>query len=329
MMKRIFSGAVVSLLIVFAAVVSSSLPGVAQLGQQQTWGGTSTCTGNAQTINVPNLGSMDDLLNVTIGWKVATGCGNTGPATVSVNGTLSQVNIYRMNSGAAIQLGGGEMPAGALVQATWDGAEFILRTDYTNGAPVGSAQIIHSTTADAGYMLENGACFTSTDHPSLATYLGTTYNTQDGCTTGQTGLPDLRGRDPTGSDTMGRSAAGRMPTSIAGTAIGSFGGQAQYASGIAQGFLQNFNMFGSASVSGNITVSGTLNGTVTTSGATGGGGGSMITGASQIGQTAISTSGSLSGGNSMSGSSTVASGGSGTAFPVTAPLQIVFFEIKL
>lgn len=319
MLKRITAGLIVATLIVVAGIISHSLPVRAGLSQQQTWGGTSTCSGNAQTLNLPNIGSMNDLLNVTIGWKVGSGCTNAGPETVSVNGALSQVNIYRVNNGAAIQLGGSEMPAGALVQATWDGTEFILGTDYTNGGTVGHSQIIHSTTPDAGYLLENGACFMSATHPALAAYLGTTYNSQDGCTTGQTGLPDMRGRVPAGADNIGGSAANRL-TIFSATAIGNTGGTQGYTSGIAQGYLQNFTLPSSVSINdpGHSHLYNEF--------LFGGSGESLASGAFGFGIPGAQTGSSNT---NITAPSNVTSGGSGSSFPTYPLSQIVNYEIKL
>jgi microcystin-dependent protein len=191
--------------------------------------------------------------------------------------------------------------------------------------PVGSLKIMAYTTPDSGYLVADGACVSQTTYATLFGVIGSTYSTQNSCTSGQFGLPDLRGRLPAGADNMGGTAANRL-TVFSATGVGKTGGVQN--SVVQQSNLASFTMSGTSNVSGNITVSGTLNGSVTTSGATGGGGGSMITGQSQIGTTPISTSGSLSGSNAMSGTSSVNSGGSSSAMTTFPNAQTAYYEIK-
>ncbi|MEJ0050589.1 MAG: hypothetical protein WDN02_05185 [Methylovirgula sp.] len=114
-------------------------------GQSSFAVGPSAGTVAAQTITVSSVTSMSDVTGTDIAWVVGTGLTDTGPTTISVNG-LTAVPVDRMNSGALMPLGGGEMPAGKMVRAFFDGTELVLETDYTGSDPVGSSKIINYTT---------------------------------------------------------------------------------------------------------------------------------------------------------------------------------------
>lgn len=277
---------------------------------------------NAQTITLGNVLSLGDLKGVTISWVVGAGLTNTGPAQINVNG-FGLVNIYRRNSGALIALGGSEMPAGYLVKATYDGTQFELETDYTGGAPVGSEVIANYGTADPGYVLEYGECMTSANDPALVNKIGTTYNSQDGCTTGQTGIPDRRGRTVFGKDNMGGTAAGRITVAggnFDGTTLGAAGGGQNQT--LLQGNVPNYNL-SVASITGyvpSMSVYGNSNQGGLNTGPYGyyvpTGNGSTNTGLTTP-QTNIVLSGSIP------------SGGSGMAFSTLSDGQIAVYEIKL
>jgi microcystin-dependent protein len=184
--------------------------------------------------------------------------------------------------------------------------------------PVGSIQIAAGSTADPGYLLAFGECVSQTSYPPLYARLGNTFNSQDGCTAGQFGLPDLRGRTVAGLDNMGGTAAHRITTAggnFDATVFGATGGV--QSSVVAQANLAPFNM------------NGTFSGNVNNS-----------NGAQAIAPNVNdgSTQGANAGGNvyqavtfkalTASGSTTVASGGASTPLPTLPPVQVVVYEVK-
>lgn len=301
-----------------------------QFAQQATYAGTSTGSTSAQDITFPNVDSMARLLGVTFSWKVGAGIGNNGPSTLTVN-SLSSVPIERLNGGALVALAGGEMPAGDVVQAYWDGTEVVLTTNYTGSDPVGSEKIIAYATADPGYLLENGACVNETGAAAvLFAKIGTTYSTQDGCTGSQFGLPDKRARAIIGLDGMGGSSTTSRITSgiggITATTLGAVGGSQGFSAGLPQSDLQSFSLSGSGSGS---TTPATATGTTTSPVATNegsaaaAGGGCCYWGGGTASVSVTVPSLAVSVGVS------VASGGGGAPFSTTVPGQVSAVEIKL
>lgn len=143
---------------VFFAIFCASLVQTvqAEFAQQGTYGGVSGGTANAQTISIPNVASLSQLRGVTISFTVGAGLTDTGPATLQVN-SISAVNIDRMNSGALAALSGGEMPAGKMMQAFFDGTEFVLLTNYATGTPIGQVAYFDQSTCPAGWIPANGS----------------------------------------------------------------------------------------------------------------------------------------------------------------------------
>lgn len=110
---------------------------------------------------------------------------------------------------------------------------------------------------------------------------------------------------------MGGTAANRITSAVSGvngTALGAAGGSQGYASGIAQTYLQDFEM-----TTPNFDISG-LEGIT----------GNLISGTQDI--AAIDIGNVLEEVFAVSG--TVNSGGSGTAFPTLSPTQIIAYQIK-
>jgi len=235
---------VLSLLCVLAVYCAAGSQGMAQFASQATWGGTSTGTANAQVIAIGNVGSMSDLVGVTISFKPGLGLTNTGAATIAISSggtTLSAVSLTKVGYGAAAALSGGELVAGALARATYDGTQWVLETNYAGTDPVGTIKMVGGATADPGYVLAYGQCISQTAYAALYAKYGTTYGT--GCTTGQFPVPDLRGRVAVGKDNMGGTAANRVTTAggnYDGTVLGNSGGQQSRA--VAQANLNNFSL---------------------------------------------------------------------------------------
>lgn len=147
----------------FHAVVAAALiggffvcPAQAQFYGQATFAGTSGGTANAQIVTLANVQSMADLRGVTISWVVGTGLTDTGATTVSVN-SLTAVAVERMADGTLAALAGGEMPATKMVQATYDGTEFILLTNYAAGVAPGQVAYFDLSSCPAGWSAANGS----------------------------------------------------------------------------------------------------------------------------------------------------------------------------
>lgn len=309
--------------------------------------GPSAGTASAQTLNnVPNIVSMSDLTGTNVAWIVGAGLTDTGPTTMSING-LPAVPVDRMNSGTHMPLGGGEMPAGEMVRAYFDGTELILETDFTGPDPVGSSKIINYTTPDPGYVLENGQCLSQTAEPALFGKYGTQYNTQDSCPTGQFGVDNKAGRTMAAADSMtvSGSAAGIL-NNCASTIGATCGIQSSV---IAKANLASFTMTGSGSGSGSGSISGTASGSMAVTinwpsgnlyvspnqnGLAGGSADAPVycpcanlqgVGGTASGSLGVSGSASVS----VSTSDSINSGGSATPLTNVQPTKIVYYEAKL
>lgn len=312
MMKKIQAVFFAVFLILIAAAVGWFSPGhraEAQFLQQGTYGGTSAGIANAQTITIGNVTVYQNIKGVQISWTVGAGLTNTGPAQLNVN-DLGLINIYRRNGGALIQLGGGEMPAGDIVKATYDGTQLELDTDYTGGDIVGTIKAVDYSTADPGFLLVFGQCVAEATYPALYAKIGTTHNTADSCSGSNFGLPDLRERTPIGLGNMGGTDPSRITSAVSGfnpTVLGAAGGTQGYGSGIGQTYLQSFTLNTSFSLSSQYSFNGNY-----------ASGCCNIPVAQGAGYT-----------NPVTGTITVTSGGSGNPFPTLSPTQIVAYEIKL
>ena len=267
---------------------------------------------------------MSNYFDEEIYWIVGTGLTNTGPATLSIN-DAAPVNIERLNSGTLMPLGGGEMPAGKMVKGYYDGTEVVLDTDYTGGKNVGSTEIINYTTADPGYALETGQCLSQTGEPALYSKLGTQFNSADGCTSGQFGIPNKSGRVLAGADAMSGTAA-----NILNNCASSIGATC----GVQSEVVQQANL-ASFALPASSTANSTASTTITVAG-------SIFVGTfEQPFQTASSNNspagpGQLSNGDfsavttvNTTVSTSVSSGGSSTPLSNVQPTSIVYYEIKL
>jgi len=222
-MKKI-SVKVLSLLCVFVGFFAAPPQGMAQFASQATWGGTSTGTANAQVVSIANVGSMSDLVGVTISFIPGAGLTNSGATTFQI-GALAAQPVRKVGYGVLAALTGGELVAGAPASALWDGTEWVLQTNYAGPDAVGTLKTTASATADAGYLLAYGQCVSQTTYAALYAALGTTYGT--GCSAGQFPVPDMRGRAAFGKDNMGGTAANRITSAgglYNGTVLGAAGG---------------------------------------------------------------------------------------------------------
>lgn len=128
--------------------------------QQATYGGTSTGTANAQIVAISNVGSMNDLLGVTISFIPGSGLTNTGATTIAINNgstTLTAVAVKKISSGTLAVLSGGEIVTGLIEQAIYDGTEFVLQTNYTSGVPTGQVAYYDLSSCPPGWSAANGS----------------------------------------------------------------------------------------------------------------------------------------------------------------------------
>lgn len=92
------------------------------------------------------------------------GSSNTGPTTLQVAGAVV-TNVYRRTTDGAIPLSGGEIIAGTLTTATYDGNQFQLLNGVSS-VPIGTILTTFLFVADPGFLLLNGQCV------STATFVG-------------------------------------------------------------------------------------------------------------------------------------------------------------
>lgn len=157
-------------------------------------GGTSTGSANVQTIT----STTPTGFSLTAGKRVTfiAGFSNTAAITLNVN-SLGAVNVYRRTQFGISPAVAGDIVAGQLTEAVFDGAQFQL----LNQTLVGEGKEWFTTTAPAGWLLRDGSSLLRTDFPVLFAAIGTTYGAADGL---HFSLPDERGRTSVMQDTAGR-----------------------------------------------------------------------------------------------------------------------------
>lgn len=95
-------------------------------GSNAVWGGTSTGTANAQAVTAATFtGSTPGQL---LEWIVGPGLTNTGATTLTVNGG-TPVAVLKESPSGPISLTGGELQAGTVAFASWDGTQLQLLTN--------------------------------------------------------------------------------------------------------------------------------------------------------------------------------------------------------
>ena len=118
------------------------------LSDEGTWGGTSAGSANAQTIIIPNITSLTNLLGVTISF--IAGYSNSGATTLAVT-SLAATAIKKPSLGGLIALAGSEIIAGTAVTVVYDGTQFELIQTVVpvpvayEGVDTGTANAMHVT----------------------------------------------------------------------------------------------------------------------------------------------------------------------------------------
>jgi microcystin-dependent protein len=187
----------------------------AQFASQATWGGTAGGTANAITVTVANYTQ-----NVGVTIQFVAAAPNTAQTTLNITST-GVTALKRMTSVGIQELVGGEINTGDVVTVVFDGSIYKLkeRRDV-----VGQSIDVRTTSAPAGYALEDGSCVSRTATATVALFaaIGTTYGVCDGTTT--FALPDSRGRASVPPDNQGSNgSAGRVTNAGSGctwTAVG-------------------------------------------------------------------------------------------------------------
>lgn len=237
---------------------------------------------------------------------------SVGADTLNVN-ALGALAIYEPSSSGPIKINAGDIQSGQMVTMSYDsalnssaGGFHLLGGQTISGIPSGSLMPYAGSTAPNGWLLAYGQCVSTTTYPALYAAIGTTWSTTDSCTTGNFGLPDMRGRVVAGMDPS--NATGRLTSPISAAALGNAGGVQDETIAVAN--LPNYDL----SVSGSVTTSLPQNnsyGTVLDPFVAQGGG-------SGIGSETYPATVSL----------TVNSGGSGTALPTVQPTIVLNYIIK-
>lgn len=300
-------------------------PALAQLNSAQTWGGTATGTSSALQLTIHNVIQLNDLLGVPVRF-ISSGTNPAGtPATLVINidtgGSLPSTAIVRPTSNLGIQaVGGGELQNGQMAEVTYDGVNGFVITSPIDMTPVGHSIDLRqsSGTAPAGYLIEDGSCYTRTLYPSLFAVIGTTYNAgaPSACSGTQFAVPFSNGTAFVANDNQGANTANRITnaaTGCAATAAGVLCGNQVV--NLTQPNLPNVVL--SASVTGPSSGNGVLTGSTLVGVNSGGAGAQASNG------TAITTI------NSTGATSSLNGGVSQTSINKLPPLLTGFRAIKI
>jgi len=187
----------------------------AQGGSYIYAGGTSTGSGNAQV--VASVSPTNFTLAAGKRVTFIAGFSNTAATTLNVS-SQGAISVFRRTQLGASASVGGEIVAGQLVEVVYDGTQFQLvgQTYY-----VGAGMDWFTTTAPAGWLLQDGSSLLRTDYPTLFAVIGTTYGAADGT---HFSLPDMNGRMSLGKDGLGRITGVCAGSNTLGTACGNTAG---------------------------------------------------------------------------------------------------------
>lgn len=123
-------------------------------------GSTSTGSANAQVVATPTpIG-----FSLTAGFRIVfiAGFTNSGATTLNVNST-GATNVYRTSPGGPVALAGGEIVAGNLVEAFYDGTQYEILTSTGPSGGVGTQTSIASASpTDLSLAVNHNALITGT-----------------------------------------------------------------------------------------------------------------------------------------------------------------------
>jgi microcystin-dependent protein len=151
----------------------------------------------------------------------------TNGATVTLN--VDSLGAKPLRSAPLTELLAGTLIRGTPYLATYNNLDAVwyLQSFYGNpyNIPLGGGlPFFGSTAPNSSFVFPFGQAISRSTYATLFSLLGTAYGVGDGSSTFN--LPDLRGRVPAGSDTMGGSGASRLTiaSGMNGTGIGATGG---------------------------------------------------------------------------------------------------------
>ena len=216
--------------VVAGAAISNLVPRAhAQFAAQGLWIPASGVggTGNAVTLNIPNVTQMGDLLGVPIRFKPAStnAAGGTTIAIIANGGSvLTAYNVERSSSGLLVPVAGGDFSSGAtapIVKVVWDGSYFEQSDPATGNDAVGTEKDF-TNTVPAGWLTEDGSCESAATYAALYAYYGSTdlWLTQAGgvaCASGAFHLPLANGRIALAANNQG-AGTGPLTNCSAGLA---------------------------------------------------------------------------------------------------------------
>ena len=155
---------------------------------------TSTGTANAQVVT-PTLPST---FSLTSNFKVIFKAGFTNlPGLTAGHNTTLQVGstvvtpVFRPTTGGPVELAGGEIIAGTITEAVFDGTQFQLMSNVSP-FPVGTVLETVGATSDPGFLFLDGSCQSTTTFATLWVRLGSPV--PGGCAGGQFALPNATGQ---------------------------------------------------------------------------------------------------------------------------------------
>lgn len=318
-------------LVLFVAILSwpPAPPARAQFVQQNTFGGTSTNSGNAYSIAVPNWTTT--LVDVPL--QFIPNADNTGPVTINVSG-VGAVNVYRPSSIGLVALSGHEFKTGVLTTINYDGTQYEIQGPL-DMRPIGDTIQYRGSSVPPGYLIEDGSCVSQTTYAALFSVISSTYGS---CSAGLFALPDSRGTAFMALDGQGvNGSAGRITTatcSTPNTVNGAVcGGQTQTLTQAQLPFVSLSSSSLSASSSSSSTTTPSISLNYSENAPTSGvgsayqlGGPGTGTGGPGIAGLSVSASTSTTTTTTISGS--VPLGGSGTAHPILNPTVLGYRAIK-
>ena len=140
-------------------------------GTPPYWCGTSAGTANAQTITPP-VAMLSLSAGTAVAWEIGAGLTNTGATTLTV-GTFGTISLRKDGPTGPVALTGGELVAGNIVSARFDGTYLQL-----SATEMGTAALANASSNTGTVAAVSGSGGITPGH--LATFLDATGTVQDG-----------------------------------------------------------------------------------------------------------------------------------------------------
>jgi microcystin-dependent protein len=188
-------------------------------------GGTPVYTGGTSAgANAITATASPASFSLTTGFKLVfvAGGSNTAAATLNVSGTGIK-SLFRQTPAGVGAMVGGEIIAGQLVEAVYDGTQYQMTSQPALGHVPGEVfDYAGAAGCPVGSTIANGGVLVQATFPALNTVLGATWGSNAG---GNFTLPDLRGRATFSTDSGGSARITAAGGNFDGTAVGNTGGQ--------------------------------------------------------------------------------------------------------